>query len=180
MDKANARDKAHFAGWGAKGASLVGSDYHVLESLSEEELERIARYLDFDMVGSPNHVRLVYDGDGSTFGLSERKAPNAVGTSVPLAGDGSGTPETTARGPTMHPPAHPSRARTRRAFYGYGWFLRDLRGRPAACARGFGGQFVHVVPDAELVVAITSDVARAARGDGCTDRLHALVGDLLA
>jgi len=59
--------------------------------------------------------------------------------------------------------------------YGYGWFLRDLDGVQAAYARGYGGQFMHVVPDRQLVVVLTSDVTRAARGGGYTDRLHGLV-----
>ena len=63
--------------------------------------------------------------------------------------------------------------------YGYGWFLRPLAGRFAAYARGYGGQFIHVVPEAGLVVAITSDISRAARGDGYTERLHELVGTLV-
>ena len=60
--------------------------------------------------------------------------------------------------------------------YGYGWFLRELGGEPAAYARGYGGQLVHVVPGAAAVVAITSDVSRAARGDGYVEALHAMVG----
>lgn len=59
--------------------------------------------------------------------------------------------------------------------YGYGWFLRDMGGTLAAYARGYGGQLIHVVPDAGLVVAITSDTSRPARGDGYVDRLHGLV-----
>jgi len=38
--------------------------------------------------------------------------------------------------------------------YGYGWFLRDLDGVQAAYARGYGGQFMHVVPDRQLVVVL--------------------------
>ena len=64
--------------------------------------------------------------------------------------------------------------------YGYGWFLRDMDGATAAYARGYGGQLIHVVPSAGLTVAITSDTARAARGDGYVDALHGLVqGHLL-
>ena len=59
--------------------------------------------------------------------------------------------------------------------YGYGWFLRDMGGIPAAYARGYGGQMIHVVPERELVVAMTSDTTRAARSDGYVGELHALV-----
>jgi Zn-dependent M28 family amino/carboxypeptidase len=55
-----------FAWWGAEEDGLLGSAAYV-ESLSEEELARIALYLNFDMVGSPNYIFMVYDSDQSTF-----------------------------------------------------------------------------------------------------------------
>ena len=57
-------NKVRFALWGAEEAGLVGSTEYV-EGLSEEELGDIALYLNFDMIGSPNHVFFVYDGDDS-------------------------------------------------------------------------------------------------------------------
>ena len=69
MQKVKPRNKIRFAWWGAEEAVLIGSNFYVA-SLSEEELAGIALYLNFDMVGSPNFVRFVYDGDGSTFGLA--------------------------------------------------------------------------------------------------------------
>jgi CubicO group peptidase (beta-lactamase class C family) len=59
--------------------------------------------------------------------------------------------------------------------YGYGWFLRPLGGLSAAYARGYGGQLIHVIPEAGLVVAITSGTTRAARSGGYMDTLHNLV-----
>jgi len=63
--------------------------------------------------------------------------------------------------------------------YGYGWFLRDLAGVPAAYARGYGGQVLHVLPDMSLVVAITSDETQRARSHGYMDVLHDLVANNL-
>ena len=40
--------------------------------------------------------------------------------------------------------------------YGYGWWVRDLGGRRAYYAWGFGGQYIFVVPDLDLVVVTTS------------------------
>ena len=40
--------------------------------------------------------------------------------------------------------------------YGYGWWTRELAGYRAWYAWGFGGQYVIVVPDLQLVVATTS------------------------
>ena len=64
MAKVKPRNKVRFALWGAEEASLVGSTFYV-NGLSAEEQEKIALYLNFDMIGSPNHVFFVYDGDDS-------------------------------------------------------------------------------------------------------------------
>ena len=40
--------------------------------------------------------------------------------------------------------------------YGYGWWMRELGGRPTFYAWGYGGQFIFVVPSLELVVVTTS------------------------
>lgn len=53
-----------FAWWGAEELGLVGADSYVTD-LPEPERARISAYLNFDMVGSPNAVRFVYDGDDS-------------------------------------------------------------------------------------------------------------------
>ena len=55
-----------FAWWGGEEAGLVGSTAYV-NDLSEAERDRIALYLNFDMVGSPNYIFMVYDADESTF-----------------------------------------------------------------------------------------------------------------
>lgn len=53
-----------FAWWGAEELGLIGSEAYVAD-LSQAERDRIALYLNFDMVGSPNYVFFVYDGDDS-------------------------------------------------------------------------------------------------------------------
>ena len=57
------RNKVRFAFWGAEESGLLGSEYYVSQ-LSKRDQD-IAVNLNFDMVGSPNYVRFVYDGDGS-------------------------------------------------------------------------------------------------------------------
>jgi Zn-dependent M28 family amino/carboxypeptidase len=64
--KSKPTNTVRFAWWGAEELGLIGSQSYV-DSLSESELDRIALYLNFDMVGSPNFARFVYDGDQSTF-----------------------------------------------------------------------------------------------------------------
>ena len=61
------RNKVRFAWWGAEEFNLLGSQYYV-DTLTKREQKDIALNLNFDMVGSPNYVRFVYDGDGSATG----------------------------------------------------------------------------------------------------------------
>jgi Zn-dependent M28 family amino/carboxypeptidase len=53
-----------FGFWGAEEEGLIGSTRYVGE-LSEADREKIALYLNLDMVGSPNAAYLAYDGDNS-------------------------------------------------------------------------------------------------------------------
>ena len=64
MARVKPRNQVRFAWWGAEESGLVGSTYYVNE-LSADEVDAIALYLNFDMIGSPNFVRFVYDGDDS-------------------------------------------------------------------------------------------------------------------
>lgn len=58
-----------FAFWGAEELGLVGSQYYV-DTLSDANRAKLYANLNFDMLGSPNFARLVYDGDGSAFGAA--------------------------------------------------------------------------------------------------------------
>ena len=53
-----------FAFWGAEESGLIGSQFYV-DSLTSRQVKNTAVNLNFDMVGSPNFVRFVYDGDAS-------------------------------------------------------------------------------------------------------------------
>jgi Zn-dependent M28 family amino/carboxypeptidase len=77
MQKVRPRNKVRFAWWGAEEFGLVGSDHYV-DNLSDTERTKIALYLNFDMIGSPNHVYFVYDGDGSAFGLAGPAGSGAI------------------------------------------------------------------------------------------------------
>lgn len=63
------KHQLRFAWWGAEESGLVGSTEYV-NLLTEEEAAQIALYLNFDMIGSPNFARFIYDGNGSAFGES--------------------------------------------------------------------------------------------------------------
>ena len=66
MAKVRSENQLRFAWWGAEESGLVGS-WHYVESLTEDDLADIALYMNYDMVGSPNYIHMVYDADESTF-----------------------------------------------------------------------------------------------------------------
>ena len=82
MAKVEPTNKVRFALWGAEESGLVGSHHYVddLVANNPAELERIALYLNFDMVGSPNYARFVYDGDNSAFGVGAGSAAGPAGS----------------------------------------------------------------------------------------------------
>ncbi len=66
MAKVKPANTVRFAWWGAEESGLVGSTNYV-NGLSQAERDRIALYLNFDMIGSPNYIQMVYDSDQSGF-----------------------------------------------------------------------------------------------------------------
>jgi Zn-dependent M28 family amino/carboxypeptidase len=69
------RNRVRFAFWGAEESGLIGSEHYV-NNLGKREIKDIAVNLNFDMLGSPNYVRFVYDGDGSD---TPDEGPNGSG-----------------------------------------------------------------------------------------------------
>ena len=61
------RNKLRFAWWSAEEQGLLGSTYYV-NNLTQAEKDAIELNLNFDMIGSPNFVRFVYDGNNSAGG----------------------------------------------------------------------------------------------------------------
>lgn len=56
------RNHVRFGFWGAEELGLVGSTHYV-DSLSSAEVDDLAAYFNFDMIGSPNPGYFVYDDD---------------------------------------------------------------------------------------------------------------------
>jgi Zn-dependent M28 family amino/carboxypeptidase len=73
------QSKVRFAWWGAEEFGLLGSNHYVA-SLSQTQLDRIALNLNFDMIGSPNYVRFVYDGNNSAFPVGPGAAAGPAGS----------------------------------------------------------------------------------------------------
>lgn len=76
LGKAGLRNRVRFAWWGAEEEGLRGSAHYV-KSLSRAGRDEIALYLNFDMLGSRNGTRGVYDGDRS--GGAGTRAPAGSG-----------------------------------------------------------------------------------------------------
>ncbi|XP_064391204.1 probable lipoprotein aminopeptidase LpqL [Halichondria panicea] len=57
----NPENKVLFAFWAAEEWGLMGS-YHYVKSLPESAYGEIALNLNFDMIGSPNYIRQIYNG----------------------------------------------------------------------------------------------------------------------
>ena len=68
-------NQVRFIWFGAEESGLLGAEYYVSQ-LTARERKDIAVNLNFDMLGSPNFARFIYDGDGSATGTS---GPNGSG-----------------------------------------------------------------------------------------------------
>lgn len=58
-----------FGFWSAEEFGLVGSEFYVTTAPAEV-LSKVALYLNFDMIASPNFGYFIYDGDGDAFGTT--------------------------------------------------------------------------------------------------------------
>ena len=70
MANLNPENTLRFGWWAGEEQGLVGSADYVA-GLSQAERDRIALYMNYDMVGSPNYIFMVYDADESTFPAPE-------------------------------------------------------------------------------------------------------------
>lgn len=61
------RQAVRFGWWGGEEDGLIGSLYYA-ENLSQREVDKIDAVLNYDMLASPNYIRMIYDGDGSDGG----------------------------------------------------------------------------------------------------------------
>lgn len=81
MAKVKPRNKVRFIWFGAEEFGLLGSTFYV-NNLTAAERESIALMLNFDMLGSPNYVRFVYDGDNSTFPAGPGNLAGSPGSGI--------------------------------------------------------------------------------------------------
>jgi len=77
MAKLKPENTVRFAWWGDEEGGLVGSTAYV-NGLSPAQRAKIALYLNYDMVGSPNYYFGVYDADQSTYVAPVPVPPGSV------------------------------------------------------------------------------------------------------
>ena len=73
------KTNVRFMWYSAEEFGLLGSEAYV-DELPAAEKKRIKAMLNFDMVGSPNYVRFVYDGDNSAFPVGPGAAEGPEGS----------------------------------------------------------------------------------------------------
>jgi Zn-dependent M28 family amino/carboxypeptidase len=69
-------NKIRFAFWGAEESGTKGSEYYVLNQIQKGRLNDIEIYLNFDMVGSPNHILDIHDASPNIGGYSKSIVTN--------------------------------------------------------------------------------------------------------
>ena len=129
MEQVKPSNTVRFAWWGAEESASSARTFYV-DSLAAAELDRIALYLNFDMIGSPNYVRFVYDGDGDS--------ARPVGTAPPsrerlqrVLRREQGSPPSRRRSTVGRTTRHSSTTGSRR---------RPVHGRRGDQDRGAGGR----------------------------------------
>lgn len=80
MRKVQTANKVRFAWWGAEEQGLLGAHHYVNGLVASGELSKVGLYLNFDMIGSPNFGRFVYDGDNSAFPVGPGAAEGPAGS----------------------------------------------------------------------------------------------------
>ncbi len=76
------------------------------------------------------------------------------------------------------PPASRAGAHRSGRRYGYGWWIRELADREVCYAWGYGGQFIFVIRDLDLVVVTTSSTDPDARR-GRNEKIYRLTANLI-
>lgn len=95
MAKVETVNRVRFAWWGGEESGLIGSTAYIFDpeiGISQEDYEALALYLNFDMIGSPNYFFGIYDGDGSSFGLTGPEGSAQIEATFEQFFSGSGEP----------------------------------------------------------------------------------------
>ena len=74
---------------------------------------------------------------------------------------------------SLRPRATSTRGNDR--YYGYGWWIRDMAGLKTPYAWGYGGQFIVLVPELDMVVVTTSSSNHGPDRRAHTERIYDLM-----
>ncbi|MBG6183692.1 Zn-dependent M28 family amino/carboxypeptidase [Arthrobacter sp. CAN_A214] len=80
MQKVKTTNQVRFAWWGAEELGLLGAEHYVTDLVENGALDEVGLYLNFDMIGSTNFGRFVYDGDNSAFEVGPNAAEGPEGS----------------------------------------------------------------------------------------------------
>jgi Zn-dependent M28 family amino/carboxypeptidase len=82
MATTKSANRVRFSWWGAEELGLLGSHHYIDDLVANKPsmLRKIALYLNFDMVGSPNYGLFVYDGDNSAYPVGPGAAEGPAGS----------------------------------------------------------------------------------------------------
>ncbi|WP_049822318.1 M28 family peptidase [Arthrobacter sp. H41] len=80
MQKVKTTNQVRFAWWGAEELGLLGAEHYVADLVENGGLDKVGLYLNFDMIGSTNFGRFVYDGDNSAFAVGPNAAEGPAGS----------------------------------------------------------------------------------------------------
>ena len=123
------RNKLRFIWFSAEEFGLIGSSRYVA-GLPQSERDKIDAMLNFDMIGSPNYVRFVYDGDNSAFPVG----PASPWARRARASSSGSSPTTSPRRGWRRRRRRSTAAPTTGRSSPPGW-----ASRPAACSRAQKG-----------------------------------------
>lgn len=147
------------------------------KSTLEFAREALSRPLGFELAPWPRGPRGIYFG-GNDMEMTPREmlAFGRLYLNGGRVGDRQVVPAEWVKA-SLAPRAESTREEGR--YYGYGWWIRDFAGFTAPYAWGYGGQFIVLVPDLDLVVVATSSSTPGDDRRSHTRGLYRLIEDLV-
>jgi CubicO group peptidase (beta-lactamase class C family) len=147
------------------------------ESTLEFARQTLAAPLGFHLPAWPRDPQGIYFG-GNDMEMTPRQmlAFGRLYLDGGRAGDRQIVPETWVEA-SFRPRTESTREAGR--YYGYGWWIRDFAGFRSPYAWGYGGQFIVLVPELDLVVVATSSSNPGPERRRHTRALYDLVEDLV-
>jgi CubicO group peptidase (beta-lactamase class C family) len=139
--------------------------------------ETLAKPMGFSLVQWPRDPQGIYFG-GNDMSMTPRQML-AFGEMYLNAGQANGRQVVPAQWVDVSLTARTVSRRESERFYGYGWWVRELAGHQTYYAWGYGGQFIFLVPELNLVVAATSVSEPGAERRSHLSAIYTIVEDFI-